>query len=143
MTCSNLSRARSLSANAGTKPWNPREPSSVAMWTSPAAFARSTKRSSSAFFAPAAVTTRAPCCEKASIAAIMEAIPLPPPTARTDLPSNRNTFPYGPDADPISRGEGGQGVGRVPVVADGDALHRAEMGKGHGELVVSRNPDHQ
>src|SRR2546430_1826320 len=29
------------------------------------------------------------------------------------------------DADPVSGGEGGQGMGRIPVVADGDALHRA------------------
>src|SRR5437016_3192215 len=47
------------------------------------------------------------------------------------------------DADPVSGGEGGQGVSRIAIVADGDALHRAEVGEGHGELVVSRNPDHQ
>src|SRR3989440_3757270 len=29
------------------------------------------------------------------------------------------------DSDPVSGGEGGQGMGRIPVVADGDALHRA------------------
>src|SRR6266581_3922789 len=93
---SNFSRSTSFSARAGANPAKPRDPSSVAMWTSPAEFARSTNRRSAAVFAPTAVTTRAPCCANASIAAIIEAIPLPPPTARTFSPSKRNAFPYGP-----------------------------------------------
>ena len=93
MTWANDSRATSFSAKAGTNPAEPRDPSSVAMWISPAAFARSTNSSSAAVLAPTAVTTRAPCCAKASIAAIIDAMPLPPPTARTLGPSSWNAFP--------------------------------------------------
>src|SRR2546428_1077596 len=63
---------------------------------SPLAVARPTNSRSAAVFAPAPVTTWAPCCANASIAAIIEAIPLPPPTARIFSPSRRNAFPYGP-----------------------------------------------
>src|SRR3989442_41290 len=63
---SNFSRSTSFSARAGTNPAKPRDPSSVAMWTSPLAFARSTNSSSAAVFAPAAAPTWAPSCAKAS-----------------------------------------------------------------------------